>query len=546
MSSSITELRDLHAAYTRLTDKFKTLWTFHQFLQGIHKNFMGDAPGYQVDFQAQYDQIKNVTSIMTFQPPPVVLDTINRLDSQLEAILHKQSEADKKVAPNLVRRFFEKVRTEDEKLLMTILRFYFSNKFFSRDMLDKVDFLITLVGARRSIDDGRYLARFPIELQKLFGGFLALSRRQPADSADVERRVAELIELKTQIETCSRFEDLSEKKLLEKLRKVKHELGPTYFNVDVLSAILEANLAAKNKFIALYDEEEQRILDSSRQLLEMEKEIENNPRFKGEELQEEFRKFRQYKEEFEKSQKDGAGVRHGEVTRLAESIDQLLAKLQLPQDPGKKPASAGDDTASRRQGPAMSLSGAMPGMVSSVLSSAGGQGQLDRSRAVLTTDALLGEQASKILYSVELIDSGTGSGKAAYHRSLGRLRLEPWEVRAARRISSGEISADEISKSKELLFFEAAALRTRIDEEAQAIKGGPNEGLAATVTDEKLAECARCLMRAQEVDRRFRMAIEEATGYAPPEKLNELHRSRFRLLRAFSGLWLLHNLRVGV
>ena len=54
---------------------------------------------------------------------------------------------------------------------------------------------------------------------------------------------------------------------------------------------------------------------------------------------------------------------------------------------------------------------------------------------------------------------------------------------------------------------------------------------------------AECLVRAQDLDRRFRQSLEAVGTEGPPERLNELTRSRFRLLRAFSGLWLLHNAR---
>jgi hypothetical protein len=59
-----------------------------------------------------------------------------------------------------------------------------------------------------------------------------------------------------------------------------------------------------------------------------------------------------------------------------------------------------------------------------------------------------------------------------------------------------------------------------------------------------LDEAGECLVRAQDVDRRFRQALEAVGSGGPQEHLNELTRSRFRLLRAFSGLWLLHNARV--
>ena len=277
MSTSIVDLRTLHDAYTRLTEKFKTFWTFHQFLQGVHKTFFGDVPGYNVDFQRLYDEIRAVTTVMNVQPPPAVIDQINQLDARLDLVYRALSADDEKIAASWVRRFFEKVRTEDEKLLLAILRFYFHSRQVSPEALDKMDFLLTLVGARRSLDDGRYLPRFPQELTKLFASLLGLVRRSPAPSAELSASVKALGLIKKDIDSCERFEDLTEKKVLDSLRTVKHRLGPAYYDPTVLTAILDANLAAKNRFQTLYRNEEKRIFESSRHLLDIEREISRRP-----------------------------------------------------------------------------------------------------------------------------------------------------------------------------------------------------------------------------------------------------------------------------
>jgi len=62
------EAPNLNQAYTRLSEKFKTLWTFHQFLQGLHKTFLGSAPAYTIDFQGLYEEIKGLAVAMAFQP----------------------------------------------------------------------------------------------------------------------------------------------------------------------------------------------------------------------------------------------------------------------------------------------------------------------------------------------------------------------------------------------------------------------------------------------------------------------------------------------
>lgn len=542
LSTSIVDLRSLHDAYTRLTEKFKTFWTFHQFLQGVHKTFFGDAPAYQVDFQGLYDQIRSVTTVMNVQPPPVVLDQINQLDGRLDVVYRALSADDEKIAASFVRRFFEKVRTEDEKLLLAILRFYFHSRQVSPEALDKMDFLLTLVGARRSLDDGRYLPRFPQELTKLFASLLGLVRRSPAPAAELTAAVKALGLIRKDIEACERFEELSERKSLDSLRTVKHRLGPAYYDTGVLSAILEANLAAKNRFQALYRNEERRIFDSSQQLLDIERELSRRPEVADNDLQEEFRRFRQFKEEFDKKRNEGE-IRHAQVTRLAESIDGLMAKLDatggVPIDaiPETLPSLAAEPIDEAQE----TISGYFPGRDA-------GPAPVGTATPVpappaITTDPLLGEGASKILYSVDMLRGGTGSGQAAYGAMLSRFRLEPWEVRAARRIQAAEPAPDLEAAAGDLLFVEGAALRLKIDDVAQRLKpepADPNE--PATQAD--FDQAAECLGRAQDLDRRFRQALEAVGPGGPAERLNELTRSRFRLLRAFSGLWLLHNAHV--
>ena len=539
MSTSIVDLKTLHDAYTRLTEKFKTFWTFHQFLQGIHKTFFGDAPGYQIDFQGLYDQIKSVTTILNVQPPPVVMDQINQLDGRLDFVYRALSADDEKIAASWVRRFFEKVRTEDEKLLLAILRFYFHSRQVSPEAIDKMDFLVTLVGARRSLDDGRYLPRFPQELTKLFAGLLGLVRRSPAPAAELTAAVKALGLIRQDIDGCARFEDLTEKKILDSLRTVKHRLGPAYYDTNVLSAILEVNLAAKNRFQALYRNEERRIFESSQQLLDIERELSRRPEVADADLQEEFRRFRQFKEEFDKNRNEGE-IRHGQVTRLAEANDQLRARLDGTGEaagealPEVLPVIEEEDLSEAKE----TIGGFFPGR-DTVAAPPEPLKQV-RTLPAFVSDSLLGESASKILYSVDMLRGGAGSGQAAYGASLSRFRLEPWEVRSARRIQSEESSPGTEDAANDILYIEGAALRLLVDDIAQLLKA-PSADMAAAGELDKAGEC---LVRAQDLDRRFRQALEATGPGGPPERLNELTRSRFRLLREFSGLWLLHNSRV--
>ncbi len=543
VSTSIVDLKSLHDAYTRLTEKFKTFWTFHQFLQGVHKTFFGDVPGYQVDFQGLYDQIRSITTVMNVQPPPVVMDQINQLDGRLDVVYRTLSADDEKIAASWVRRFFEKVRTEDEKLLLAILRFYFHSRQVSPEALDKMDFLLTLVGARRSLDDGRYLPRFPQELTKLFAQLLGLVRRTPAPAAELTAAVKALGLIKKDIDACERFEDLTDKKILDSLRTVKHRLGPAYYDGNVLSAVLDANLAAKNRFQTLYRNEEKRIFESSQQLLDIERELSRRPEVGDADLHEEFRRFRQFKEEFDRKRNEGE-IRHGQVTQLAEAMDQLMAKLDVSGGAGVEalpealPVLEDEELSEAKE----TISGFFPGRDAAPAPSE--PSRPTRSIPAIGVDPLLGNDASKILYSVDMLQAGTGSGKAAYGGALARFRLEPWEVRAARRIQSAEPATDAEAASIDVLFLEGAALRLKIDDTAQVMKALAMDASPEAADAGVVDQAGECLVRAQDLDRRFRQALEAVGPGGLPERLNELTRSRFRLLRAFSGLWLLHNARV--
>ena len=112
----VSELQTLHGAYIRLTEKFKALWTFHQFHKGVHKNFLADAPTYEVDFNSLYEQLRKVSGEISTGSTSV-RDDIDRVETELALVSRKLRLGDKAVSPSLVRRFFQQLRTEDEKIV---------------------------------------------------------------------------------------------------------------------------------------------------------------------------------------------------------------------------------------------------------------------------------------------------------------------------------------------------------------------------------------------------------------------------------------------
>src|SRR6478672_8611359 len=144
---SVERIQLLHEDYIRLTERFKALWTFHQFLRGVQKTFFASEPSYALDFGRLYDDVRAVAGTIDTTSPEKVAPRLRELSERLDAFARKLREADRHISPSYVRRFFEKVQPQDEKIAFHLLRFYFSQPEVDDDVIDKVDFLATVMAA---------------------------------------------------------------------------------------------------------------------------------------------------------------------------------------------------------------------------------------------------------------------------------------------------------------------------------------------------------------------------------------------------------------
>ena len=61
----ITDVHELSERYTALSDRFRSLWTFFQFLAGVYKH-KGEGPiPYDYDFQGLYERIQALVPQVT-------------------------------------------------------------------------------------------------------------------------------------------------------------------------------------------------------------------------------------------------------------------------------------------------------------------------------------------------------------------------------------------------------------------------------------------------------------------------------------------------
>ncbi len=523
MSETERDSESVSRAYARLSEKFKALWMFHQFLQGVHRTSLKGAPLPEVPFAPLYEQIKRIKETKGVEPEDATRAAMRRLDGELDGLHAALADDDRLVPPSTLRQFFERVKAGDEELLLSILKFYYYAAALGPDEMDKVDFLLTRLGTAKDAS-GDFALRSAPELAKLSGALLGLTARPPVAPAEVQAVVTLLDVLRRDLEACERFEDLTRRKTLENLRTLKHRLGSAFYSPEVMEAVLTSNVAFKKKFQLLYREEERRILEASRDVIAKERDLEKDPRFVSPQFLEDLERFRRDKEDFEKASRRH-GVRPRDVKRLKESLHRLLARLDPAAadelDIGSdSTAGSGSGSGVRRRKAAAPRGTPVPKSVTTWRAE---------------NDRITSDTARRILSAVDLVRSGGGPSVTD-----PSARLENWEVRSALRVdrANRETGLEPLTPH-ERLFFNAAVLRGRMDEEAHKLRDLVQEVGESSASDATLAPSGKCLVRAREVDRMFREALHAAE--ADPPAWKQLTRSRFRHLRAFAGLWLLYS-----
>ena len=150
---SVERIQLLHEDYIRLTERFKACGPFTSFSAASRRRSSRPSPRYSLDFGKLYDDVRAVAGAIDTTSPEKVAPRIRELSDRLDAFGRKLREADRHISPSYVRRFFEKVQPQDEKIAFHLLRFYFSQPDVDEDVVDKVDFLATVVAAGQRAAD---------------------------------------------------------------------------------------------------------------------------------------------------------------------------------------------------------------------------------------------------------------------------------------------------------------------------------------------------------------------------------------------------------
>jgi len=522
---SATSLHELNQRYVRLTDRCRSQWTFYQFLQGLFKHLRHEPCPVTLDFPALFNELRELGAVLGHPEPARTEKTLAELVAKVDAQSHRLLEVDKQIPPSLVRRFFDSLRNQDEKVLLAIIKFYLDGPAIGEDTLDKLDILFTrLVEIPRA--DGASLVRGRHEIERLVHPLLQHLPPVTTPDEEVEILLRALAELKAEAVAARRFPELVGGGVLDRYRSLKRRLGDSLLHPRLLPVLLETTVTFKNRFRQLWQEEEPRILDDTNRVRELQRQLEAHPEMVTPDLREALSTFASAHRRFDAG-RQAENLRRDDALQLRLALDRILDQPDLAQF-----------------APPLAAAEAAPTAEAAKTSEGDPQVGGDRPALSLQNDTLLREYLSKIHFALELAGRDRSPSEAIHAREVVALRLEPWEVEAARQLVEGDAPAGSLAGEQGRLLLQAAALRIRMDEEAREIDRLHRSG--SEHLPEILEAAAQSLQRAAELDRRFGWLFEDALFRGETEALEKLHRSRFRLLRAYSGLWLIHNDRGGI
>jgi hypothetical protein len=581
----------LNEKYTSLSDRFRSLWTFYQFLGGVFKHLGRGAVPASHDFQRLHKRLQDSLPQPGFEDITSSGRELDLIGHELQKIHAGLAEIEEEFPPSLLRRFFDHLKRQDQKILFALAKFYLMSADLSDDDIDKLDILLTRLSEAPSVDDRG--VRDLSEMQTKFERLAEFAGIVPLAESDEEAIIEMLRALRNELASIEDFNTLMQSGILDRYRQYKHQLGKLFLHPPVLLQIIATNSEAKASFSRLYEDEETRILEDTNRILEIERHVERNPDMAHPELLEQLATFKKYRDQFDSGRKvdnvkgiDVVELRQT-MMRVIEAFDTSVAGdrepfADTPSSPTPIPArsqperggffdqptdllAAVDVPSAVDLGlPEASEPGAHPEVLSEELDESGFPDAAEISEARYTdeddypvdtlseieeeapslVELVKPEQAivdalQKIAFTIEMVAWDYTPEQAVSSRELNHLNLETWEFSAFRRIMAGELVEDTRPWQLERFFLISAALRVKIEEEIEEIQrlnqSGESERLRQLV-----GQAAQSLELASRYEHRFQWFIEDILFNQESERLEQIHCSRFRFLQVYAQLWLEH------
>jgi hypothetical protein len=562
--ATVEELSGLHQRYLALSNRFKAVWTFHQFLQGLSKILADEGlAGPSTSFQALYGELKSLAKDLNSDDTNAVSrrldDSARRLDEKTTELIRQ----DLRVSPGRLRQFFDRVRSYDRRILIQLLRAYLyirHQRGWSEDLVDKADFLVTRLGDEFAEGDRPAIERdHRMEQRDIWRSlWLLLDAEEPATER-VEDTVMEVRTLREAMAQTKSLDQFNELGLIAGYRRLKHSLGDAFFYPPILDEVVRTNLYLRSSIGDFFEREEQRIAGEYQEVFELEREalqLDTGAQSLGSGLDAELQDFRGEVQRFE-SQLEKKELRLDEVARLRARARDLIPRLQGAGDvlgsaddsttpdgapdespPSVEPSAPGGASPPVPPPPRSPPPSPVPLVSSTPVVAPPTPVPLTRSATlrIRTANAeLLGDTLRSVLAFLERTSWEDPPEVVAKLPDLNALRLEPREILAFRRLHSPE----SVHLELEQFLFEAAALRVRVTAQAEEMVA-QRGGLQTEAETGSGAANGRVLCHlAGQFERRLDLFVQEAVQSGDAREASELQHLRMRLLREYSGLWLL-------
>src|SRR3984893_11372196 len=186
---SVAEIGLLQGRYVRLSDRFKSIWTYHQFASGVFKSLLQAPLPYHIDFQNTYDRIRAANANLHASQVQEAASALGLCELALDRITTQLVRADDQVSASSVRRFFEKLKRQDEGIVQYLIKFYLYADAVEGDRRDKLDYLFTRIGEEFSTEREVFASRSSLEFREQIIGLVALLRAPDAPQEEVVRLI---------------------------------------------------------------------------------------------------------------------------------------------------------------------------------------------------------------------------------------------------------------------------------------------------------------------------------------------------------------------
>ena len=529
-------VHSLSVRYTTLSDRFRSLWTFYQFLGGVLKHLDEGPVPYTYDFQGLHEKLKELVHTIGVESTVDATPELDQLERELDRIHRQLARIETQFAPSVMRKFFDHIKRQDEKVLSALLKFYLLSNHFEQDTLDKLDILFTRL-AEVPMEDGRVGPKDPGDLMETFK-ILSEITELPSLPAAEETPLLEAVKaIRGELESIEDYSALVESKVYERYRRLKQRLGKTAIHPSMLVEITTTNIVAKNRFKDLYEAEETKVVENTNRIFDIERYLERHPELASEGLKRHLEEFRTIRVRYEaRARKDN--VKRDDIAEMTRAMQAVLAQF----DPAsKRPLGAeAKDVEVSTTARTGSHKVQRPDQQSKPDAAGKKEAPQETSlESLLPPDPLLSETLHKIMFALEMIVWNRLPTQITNAPEIRNLNLEPREIETYRRLAEGKVDKSTPDWELDQFFLTSAALRVKMEEETNEISRLENANNPERLY-EVLEHSARSLERARDTDRRFQWFIDDMLFRGDTQQLEYIYRSRFRFLHAYSGLWLVH------